>query len=134
MAPETWVTVLPRARNDAQLPRETLVARLAQALGVAGREQKVATYYHRMETGRLASEGVSSRVLEALSQIVGVPVERLRAAGQALLPEPPASPGTVFARTAGAPPPAMAAPSSAPAAAGGAQWDEVDELFRGGDR
>src|SRR4051794_34811379 len=43
---ETWGTLLPQARDRAQVPRTTLVKRLAQALGVADREAKVAAYYH----------------------------------------------------------------------------------------
>ena len=126
---ETWPTLLPQLRTEAQITRQTLVDRLAQALGVAGREDKVADYYHRMEAGRLAPAGVSERVLEALAAIVGASAARLRAAGRNVLPEPPASPGAVFARTA-----APAAPPAASAPPGGdrAAADEVDELFTGG--
>ncbi|HVL95942.1 MAG TPA: hypothetical protein VM266_08785 [Solirubrobacteraceae bacterium] len=125
---ESWSTLLPRARTAARLKRATVVSRLAAALGVGEREQKVAGYYHRMETGTLPAPGVSTRVLEALSDILGISVERLRAAGQRVAPPPPASPGTLFARTAAAP------PAAAPAARAAApeEWDEVDELFRGG--
>jgi hypothetical protein len=113
---ESWTTLLRAARDEAEIPRSTLVQRLAAALGVADREKKVAAYYHEMELGALPPKGVSSRVLEALGAIVGVPVERLRAAGERLVPPPPASPGAVFARTASAPAsrpaPARAARSS----------------------
>jgi hypothetical protein len=130
---ETWEQVLVEARHRAELPRERLVARLADALGVAGRRDKVARYYHQMESGLLPPTGVSDRVLEALSTIIGVPVERLRAAGRALRPDPGAGAGPVFARTAA--PAAGAAAPAAPASPGTApedEWDEVDELFRGG--
>src|SRR3954447_16033370 len=39
---ETWATLLPQARDRAQVPRSALVRRLAQALGVGGKEAKVA--------------------------------------------------------------------------------------------
>ena len=58
--------------------------RLAAELGVAGREAKVAGYYHAMEQGTLPAAGVSDRVLEALGRIVGESAAVLRAAGAAL--------------------------------------------------
>jgi hypothetical protein len=131
-----WPTVLPRLRERARLKRADLVARLAEGLGVADREQKVAAYYHQMEQGELASGGVSSRVLDTLARIVGASAETLRRAGEPF--DPGASgeaPGAVFTRTAradaeeeGAP----AAPAEARPAAPSEEWDEVDELFRGG--
>lgn len=126
---ETWPALLPRLRAEARITRQTLVGRLAQALGVTGREEKVAAYYHRMEAGRLEPSGVSERVLEALGAIVGTSAERLRAAGRSVLPPPPASPGPVFARTAApAAPPAV----DGPAAVDREAPDDVDELFTGG--
>src|SRR3954452_10963223 len=49
----TWPVLLPRLRKSAQLMRSELVARLAAALGVSGREEKVGRYYHAMEQGLL---------------------------------------------------------------------------------
>lgn len=129
---ETWATLLPAERDRAEIPRSTLVERLARALGVGDREAKVAGYYHRMETGTLPGRGVSDRVLEALSQIIDIPVARLRAAGERMAPPPPMAAGgggPVFARSA----PRWhleadlaAAPRPEP------ERDEVDELFTGG--
>jgi hypothetical protein len=131
-----WPVVLPRLRDRARVKRDDLVARLAAALGAAGKEEKVGAYYHEMEAGLLASKGVRSNVLEALGEIVGASGEFLRRAGEPLgegVPED--APGAVFARmarpqseyaeeVAGE---ARALPSAAPE-----EWDEVDELFRGG--
>ncbi len=136
---ESWATLLPRARDAARLPRTALVRALAGELGVAAQERKVGDYYHEMEIGRLAPEGVSERVLEALSGIVGVPLERLRAAGRNAMGAS-GGPMPVFARTA----PLLAdldvslasvdADADADAHTGaGEPWDVVDELFRGGD-
>ena len=127
---ENWTTLLKSARTEAQIPRSTLVERLAQALGVAGKERKVRDYYHEMELGTLPPQGVSDRVLEALSRIVDVPVQRLRAAGERLAPPGAGAPLAVFARTAMRSmdaPAVPASPGTEPPA-----WDEVDELFRGG--
>jgi hypothetical protein len=128
-----WPAVLPRLRDRAGLKRSTLVDRLAAALGVKDRQDRVAGYYHEMEQGLLPAEGVSDRVLGALGQIVGETAQALRQAGRALAPPsqgPAAAPAAAFARrayaeTAGAP-----APGAAAAEEG--EWDEVDQLFRGG--
>src|SRR5262249_20137434 len=58
---------LVKLRNERQITRADLVGRLADALGVSGARDKVAFYYHRMEQGLLPSEGISSRVWEALA-------------------------------------------------------------------
>jgi hypothetical protein len=129
---ETWTTLLPAARRRAEIARSALVARLAAALGVAGREADVGDYYHRMEAGTLPAAGVSGRVLEALARLLDVPVERLRAAGERLTP--PGSAPMVFARSAG-PAAAGVLPAAPPpddAQASGPERDEVDELFCGG--
>jgi hypothetical protein len=122
-----WPSLLPRLRAAAKLKRSELVSRLARALGVADREDKVADYYHQMEQGLLPSEGVSDRVLEALAGMLGRSAEALREAGRTTEPPgPPAAAAPTFARTA--PLEAAAEPPAAPEAA---PWDEVDELFRG---
>jgi hypothetical protein len=126
-----WPALLPRLRDRAGLKRSWLVERLAAALGVQDREDKVAGYYHQMEQGLLPAAGVSDRVLDALGRIVGETAEVLREAGGALRPPsegPSAAPAAAFARRAYA---EAAAPAQAPAAEVG-EWDEVDELFRGG--
>ena len=130
---ETWPVLLPKARDRAGILRSDLVTRLAEALGVSGRSDKVERYYHQMERGLLDPAGVSDRVLSALGEIVGVSKERLRAAARPVTPPPAA--GAAFARVAPSPAPA---PAAAPPAAmsrmrsaAPAEWDEVDELFRG---
>jgi hypothetical protein len=126
-----WPALLPELRHRAGLKRAELVTRLAGALGVAGREPKVATYYHQMEQGILPARGVSERVLAALGGIVGASLESLREAGEALTPfdgEPVAP--AAFARRAQADPSSgMASPEEVPP---DDEWDEIDTLFRGG--
>lgn len=128
-----WPAVLPRLRDRAGLRRSTLVDRLAAALGFKNRQGKVASYYHEMEQGLLPAEGVSDRVLEALGQIVGETAQALREAGRALAPPsqgPPAAPAPAFTRRAYAEAAGAATPGAQPAEEG--EWDEVDQLFRGG--
>src|SRR3954452_3804002 len=127
----TWPALLPRLRDHARLRRAELVARLAAGLGGGGREAKVASYYHAMEQGTLASSGVSDRVLEALGRIVGESAAVLRAAGT-LAPPPPPAPPAAFARVA-SPAPRFATAARAPGElAEPPPRDEVDELFTGG--
>lgn len=129
-----WPSLLPRLRTRARIRRSELVHRLAEALGVRGKEEKVAGYYHRMEQGLLPAEGVSDRVLEALGDLLGQPAAALRAAGGTLGPGvAEEEPAVVFARTAR--PDASVASAieadQAELAAAPEGWDEVDELFRG---
>ena len=93
----------------------------------------MARYYHAMEQGLLPAQGVSERVLEALSQIVGESAEALREAGRALRPPPSTGMATsqgAFARRAYTETPS--APAAAAAPGGEEEFDEVDALFRGG--
>jgi hypothetical protein len=134
-----WPVVLPRLRDRARLKRSELVSRLAERIGFPDRTEKVAGYYHEMEQGRLPADGVNATVLEGLAEILGESAEALRETGHALQPEIATfADDAVFARTAqpdaerlehaeAAPPPAAA--RGAP----GGEWDEVDELFRGGN-
>jgi hypothetical protein len=130
----TWPSLLPRLRDRARLKRAELVARLASELGLGGREAKVASYYHAMEQGTLASSGVSDRVLEALGRIVGESAVALRAAGTlAPPPSPPAPAGAAFARVASPAPELMAAAAGRGRVEGASpERDEVDDLFTGG--
>lgn len=135
-AAEGWRSLLPRLRDRAQLTRERLVADLARALGLGGREAKVGAYYHEMEQELLDPAGISDRVFDALGALLGESAETLRAAGERIAP--PASPGTAatFARTA-TPDPRyefddVRGPQELIDAASAGEWDEIDELFRGG--
>ena len=131
----TWPAVLPSLSHKARLKRSDLVARLAAALGVPDKQDKVGSYYHEMERGLLPAEGVQDRVLEALGSMLGQSAEALRAAGRALTPGAgtDVAGATVFTREA-RPDPQYAAPASPASVAGPAEeeWDEVDRLFRGG--
>jgi hypothetical protein len=126
-----WPALLPELRHRAGLKRAELVARLAETLGLAGREPKVATYYHQMEQGILPAQGVSDRVLAALGDIVGESLKSLREAGDALTPfgGEPATAAT-FARLATADPSPGTPRAETPPVDEG--WDEIDRLFRGG--
>jgi hypothetical protein len=131
-----WPALLPRLRDAARLKRRDVVSGLAAAVGLSGREEKVERYYHQMEQGLLPADGVSTRVLEALGSILGQSADALRKAGSAL--EPPAeagraaAPAQAFARH-GYPADYDEAPAAAAPPPEAEEWDEVDQLFRGGD-
>jgi hypothetical protein len=134
-----WPSLLPRLRDRAHLKRRELVGRLAASLDVTAKEEKVARYYHEMEQGLLPSEKVSEKVLEALASIVGTTAGALRRAGQPLTPEASTqdAASAVFARTAQPAPEYGGVTAAAKDRVSGApetEWDEVDELFLGGQR
>jgi hypothetical protein len=128
-----WPALLPRLRAQAQVRRADLVAQLAARLGAQAQEDKVASYYHQMEQGRLPASGVSDAVLEALAAVLGYGKEALRSAGA--LPAPgggPAEPGAVFARRAGVGPALEGDSEAVSPERPEPVLDEVDRLFRGG--
>lgn len=134
----TWPLLLPRLRERAKLSRRVLVAQLAERLAVDRAEQRVADYYHRMETGLIDPDGVTDRVLEALGALLGTSARRLRDAGRAIAPLRPALDAAAYARTA-APDPELAQSAPPPAAGDGDEraGDDgtaavVDALFTGG--
>jgi hypothetical protein len=132
-----WPSLLPRLRRRAELTRDQVVERLADALGVTGKEAKVKFYYHRMEVGTIEPAGVSRRVLEALSQIFGVKLSEIEEAGD-FTGFGPAASAAPYLRAADAREAAnlsrmeriedasLGAPRSGP------DEDEVDRLFLGG--
>jgi hypothetical protein len=136
-----WPVLLPQLREEAQIPRRELVARLAHQLDVADHTDQVRHYYHEMEHGLLPAAGVSDRVLAALGRLLGRSAQALRDAGRAVAPlqRPSAhASAPTFARTAT--PDASKAveqPGDTTAPAEPRRTDEavnalVDELFTGG--
>jgi hypothetical protein len=128
-----WPVLLPRLRERAQVMREEIARRLAEGLGVADKEEKVAAYHHEMEQGLLPAEGVDPKVTDRLAEILRTSGEFLRRSGESLGGgAAPGEPGAVFARTkAETPAPGVPSPPER-VGAEEAEWDEVDRLFRGG--
>lgn len=128
-----WPTLLPTLRKRARLRRDQLVAKLAESLGVAASERKVARYYHEMEAGTIDPQGVSTRVLSALAQLLAISETELEEAGL-FRGFSRSRPQAAFGRTynvASGELHAMPAPMASPGTQEPA-WDEVDELFLGG--
>lgn len=132
---------LVRLRQERKLTRAGLVERLADALGVGGKEEKVRSYYHQLEFGLLPSEGVSAKVFDALASLLDTTADALRKAGESVAPSAGGEPGAAYARLAH---PGHGADESSDEPLeqripnrtereSDADWDEVDRLFRGGD-
>ena len=136
-------SLLERWRARAALSTSDVASRLVEKLGLAReREAKTQAYVEQLEAGKLSPDGLTSRLLEALSDVLAVPRRRFDALGGL---------GGATVRAVGAPPPA-AAPAMFRAMTDAAEtvsedldlmaagmaakserdWDEVDELFRGG--
>lgn len=125
-----WPSLLPRLRRRAQLRRDQVVDGIVERLGIQGQEGKAAQYVHELETGTLATAGVSRRVIEALAGVLGASAEELeRAADFRGLAMEGAEPA--FLRAA---PDAETRELRVARATDAAEreWDEVDRLFRGG--
>jgi hypothetical protein len=126
-----WPSLLPRLRRRAQLTRDQVVSALSDALGLGGREEKVKGYYHQMESGTLDPRGVSARVLESLAGVFKVTVGEIEEGGEfevtsGLVPD------AAFARSYQMHEWTAHAPAAAEDRESPGDWDEVDELFRGG--
>jgi len=78
--------------------------RLAKLLGARSPEEVelVRDYYHQLEYGTLPARPVSDKVFAALADIFKTSAGKLRAAGEALGPQPDHVGGPVYARVAGA--------------------------------
>jgi hypothetical protein len=103
-----WPAVLPQLRSQAGLNEEAVAGRLADALGMVDKRDKIASYYEAMESGHLPAEGVDDRVLAALAELLGTSAAALRDAGSPLV-----------------------AHEARPRATGAPPGDDVDRLFRG---
>jgi transcriptional regulator with XRE-family HTH domain len=126
--------LLPRLRESRSLTTSALAAELIGALGLArDREEKTAAYLRRLEGGELEPARVSRRVFEALARVLGVPRAELEGAGDLSRWGPAAAP--VFRadeHAAEAVSPHLELLADALATPGGADRDEVDDLFLGG--
>jgi transcriptional regulator with XRE-family HTH domain len=125
--------LLTRLRAGAGLTVRELSARLGAALGIEGREAKFASYVERVERGELDGRRLSKRLLDALGRLLSVDPGTLEAASRLGGPAPagirlrggdPHTAGEVRDKLE-----ALAELMAAPAPE---DWDDVDELFRGG--
>jgi hypothetical protein len=95
---------------------------------------KTEMYLRQMESGRLDTTRLSRRLLDALGRTLGMDAAGLEAAGGIAGPSAPAPAPLFRADTvaAGAIQDDLEVLADALAAPPAGEWDEVDELFRGG--
>ena len=95
--------VLVQLRKQQQILVGDVQEQLAEALGAQSEFERelVGDYYHQLEYGTLPARPVSDRVFDALAKIYRTSAERLRAAGEALGPQPDHFGGPVYARVVG---------------------------------
>jgi hypothetical protein len=135
-----WPTLLPRLRARSSVTTAQLASGLVGLLGLpSGSAQKTEAYLTQMEQGELAPAGVSRRLLDGLSRLLGVRRDELEGAGDVgrWHTPPPAAPAIRFRAVPGAAEPLredleVLADALMPPAEVQRDWDEVDELFRGG--
>jgi transcriptional regulator with XRE-family HTH domain len=132
-----WPAVIPQLRAGAGLSVRQLAARLVERFGLGGgSEDRAADYLERMERGELEAARVSSRLLDALGELLGASGRTLADAGRlGGAMRPAAAGGTLFragedagewvARDIEAL--SRAAMTPAPP-----EMDELDRLFTGG--
>lgn len=135
-APETLLMVQAMLRGQPPLlelrtakgmTRDQVVSDLREELGLEpAKEQRVAVYYHELETGQLPLAGIRDKVFEAVAKVMGVARASLLLQG----PERGGAAATqpVFARAVTS----DAEISLDALAALPGDPDEVDDLFTGG--
>jgi hypothetical protein len=130
-----WPALLPRLRERAALSTAQLAAGLVPLLGLpADREPKTRGYLEQLEAGALEPRGLSGRLLDGMARLLGVPRDALEGAGSFGAPPVAAALFRADERAAEALRDDLDVIADALAAPSGAAWDEVDELFCGGER
>jgi hypothetical protein len=129
-----WPALLPRLRERAAVSTSQLAEQIVAALGLpSDRKPKTRGYLEQLEAGELEPQGLSGRLLDTMARLLGVPRGELEGAGGFGAPASAAlfraeGPAAETARDD------LDVLADALAAPSGAHWDEVDELFRSGER
>ncbi|MBF6618778.1 MAG: hypothetical protein ITG02_00925 [Patulibacter sp.] len=120
-----WARRFADARRSAGLSLSDVGARLADAFGLTGHGPRAATLLGRLESGELASSGVSARAARALARILGQAEGALIPPRAAALYRADSAEGAELESL-------LAGASAALSLQDGEQWDELDDLLRGG--
>ncbi|HEV2858098.1 MAG TPA: hypothetical protein VGW80_06820 [Solirubrobacterales bacterium] len=73
--------LLTELRRARRIPREELLAGLAERFGLAGKDRKrLQRAYHQLETGQIEGRCLSDRLLEALGSLLKIDPRDLRSA------------------------------------------------------
>lgn len=113
-------------RTERRLGRGAIVNALMTTLGIdPAKKERVDDYYHELEVGLLDPRGVSGRVFDVLSRVLGIDVRALAR------PWPVTDTTVLYQRASGAGgegQPVTPAPAARPEIS---ERDDVDELFTG---
>ena len=126
--------LLAELRRVRRIPREELLAGLAERFGLAGKDQKrLQRAYHQLETGQIEGRCLSDRLLEALGSILKTDPRDLRSAADRSGKMAPA-PAQVFGRGLGEVKDVEASGEGGSARRAGSSHGErlVHDLFHGG--
>jgi hypothetical protein len=122
---EREAPLLVLRRDRRSLRRDAVVDAIVSALGLdPAKRDKVASYYHELETGLLDPEPVHPSVWEALSEFLRANARALAALG----PTPPAA-AAAYRRVT--PDSGLEEPAAPRAAPPEEERDEIDTLFTG---
>lgn len=122
---QPWARRFAHARRSAGLSLSDVGTRLADAFGLTGHGPRAATLLGRLESGELASSGVSARAARALARILGQAEGALIPPRAAALYRADSPDGAELESL-------LAGASAALSLQDGEQWDELDDLLRGG--
>ena len=129
----TWPALLASRRRALALSADDLAGGLVNALGLAStRRAKTSDYLERAERGELDTSRFAPRLLDCLADLLQTSRRELRGAAGTWLPvqaAPAFRAGDDAAMVARADLELMADAAAAPSEG---DWDEVDDLFRGG--
>lgn len=126
-----WPMLLPRLRERAGLSLADVARQVSSFLGLGGREEKTERYLADMERDALDPSGVSRRVLDALGRVLGTDATDLGSAGDAGGWARPA-PALLRGKADELQISDLETLADAMTTDSPVDWDEVDELFRGG--
>jgi len=131
--PASWPALLAARRQALALSADDLAARLVNVLGLASqRRAKTRDYLERAERGELDASRFAPRLLDALAELLQTSRRELRGAAGTWMPvraAPAFRAGDDAAMVTREHLELMADAAAAPSEA---DWDEVDDLFRGG--
>jgi hypothetical protein len=131
--PASWPALLAARRQALALSADDLAARLVNVLGLASqRRAKTRDYLERAERGELDASRFAPRLLDALAELLQTSRRELRGAAGTWMPVQAAPAFRAGDDAAMVTREHLELMADAAAAPSEADWDEVDDLFRGG--
>ena len=131
--PQSWAEILAARRKALSLSTEQLASKLVGSLGLSKKfAPKTAVYLERSERGELDARRFAPRLLDALADVLKISPSDLSGAAGAHLKTAPSPAFRASAPAAARAREDLELMADLAAAPSQRDWDEVDELFRGG--